>query len=384
MNILIIPARGGSQGIKKKNLQIVNGLTLIERAIRTGLRSKANLIIVSTDDSEIMKIVEQYKEIILHKRSKKNSQNDSSTESVLLEVINEVGQKWDIESSIGFMQVTSPFLSSTTINEGFELSKKKLSAFSASSFHGLVWENSGNWHPVNHPMDRRPRRQEMTNFVIETGGFYCFPLQEFIKSEYRFCTLPQPIIVDSIHSIEIDEVNELHTANLIATQFELSDFQKFTNIRIPKIIFTDFDGCLTDDKVRLNVFGYESVIVNRKDGLAVKRLKKLGIDVVIVSMEQNKIVRKRANKLSIKYINGVNDKFRTISDYLNLKNLEWSDCWFLGNEINDLEALEAAEISFCPRDAAPEVFRKAHVVLSRRGGEGLLAEIASKLESLKN
>jgi YrbI family 3-deoxy-D-manno-octulosonate 8-phosphate phosphatase len=101
-------------------------------------------------------------------------------------------------------------------------------------------------------------------------------------------------------------------------------------------------------------------------------------------MEQNKIVRKRANKLSIKYINGVNDKFRTISDYLNLKNLEWSDCWFLGNEINDLEALEAAEISFCPRDAAPEVFRKAHVVLSRRGGEGLLAEIASKLESLKN
>lgn len=381
MKILIIPARGGSKGIKRKNLQYVNGLPLIERSIRTALRSTADLIIVSTDDLDIMILAEKYKGIIIHRRSKKSSQDDSSTESVLLEVIRDLGQDWDKESSIGFIQVTSPFLSYEIIDKGFELSKRNLSVFSASSFHGLVWQNKESWHPVNHPFERRPRRQEMNNFVMETGGFYCFPLKEFVKSEYRFCSPPLPIMVESIHSIEIDEIDELLKANLIATQFEISDFQKFTHIKLPKIIFTDFDGCLTDDKVRLNIFGHESVNVNRKDGLGVKRLAKMGIKVVIVSMEKNKIVIKRANKLSIEAITGVNDKFRTITEYLNTRNLNWGECWFLGNEVNDLEALEAAEMSFCPRDAAPEVFRKVQVVLSRRGGEGLLAEIASRLES---
>jgi 3-deoxy-D-manno-octulosonate 8-phosphate phosphatase KdsC-like HAD superfamily phosphatase len=61
---------------------------------------------------------------------------------------------------------------------------------------------------------------------------------------------------------------------------------------LPKIIFTDFDGCLTDDRVWLNQEGKEFVAANRKDGLAIGRLRKLGITVVITSTETNKVVNR--------------------------------------------------------------------------------------------
>ena len=53
MRILIIPARGGSKGIPKKNLKTVNGISLVERALRTALKSTVDQVIVSTDDQEV-------------------------------------------------------------------------------------------------------------------------------------------------------------------------------------------------------------------------------------------------------------------------------------------------------------------------------------------
>ncbi|MFM9130473.1 MAG: acylneuraminate cytidylyltransferase, partial [Actinomycetes bacterium] len=119
-------------------------------------------------------------------------------------------------------------------------------------------------------------------------------------------------------------------------------------------------------------------------GLAVKRLRKLGIDVVISTSETNKIVDIRAKKLKVEVLKGLENKVEAITNYLNSKSLTWADIWYLGNDINDLGAIEKAALSLCPLDAAIEVFEKAKVVLSRRGGEGLLSEIASRLERNKN
>jgi N-acylneuraminate cytidylyltransferase len=188
-----------------------------------------------------------------------------------------------------------------------------------------------------------------------------------------------PVIVESITSLEIDAIEDLKLSNLIATQFE-NHKGIFTNFKIPKIIFTDFDGCLTNDKVKVNMFGRESVIVNRKDGLAVKRLKKLGIKVVIATAEENKVVQVRAKKLKVEVLSGLENKVESISQYLSNQHLSWSDIWYVGNDVNDLGSIEMAAMSFCPLDASPEVFVTAQVVLSRKGGEGLLAEIASRLE----
>ena len=155
---------------------------------------------------------------------------------------------------------------------------------------------------------------------------------------------------------------------------------KLSNTKIPKIIFTDFDGCLTDDRVWLNLDGEEFVAANRKDGLAVKRLKNLGIQVVIASTETNKVVLARGNKMGVDVLQGLADKAETIDQYLEQKNLSWHDVWYVGNDVNDLGAIERANLSICPADAVKKVRKSVDVVLKTKGGYGILSEIATLLE----
>ena len=155
---------------------------------------------------------------------------------------------------------------------------------------------------------------------------------------------------------------------------------KIGNSKVPKIIVTDFDGCLTDDRVWLNQDGEEFVAANRKDGLAVKRLKNLGIEIVIASTETNKVVLARGNKMGVEVLQGLDDKVEAIEQYLKQKNLTWNDVWYIGNDVNDLGAIERANLSICPADAVKKVRKSVEVVLKTNGGRGILSEIATELE----
>ena len=155
---------------------------------------------------------------------------------------------------------------------------------------------------------------------------------------------------------------------------------KLLKIPKPKILFTDFDGCLTDDRVWLNQDGEEFVAANRKDGLAVKRLKNLGIQVVITSTETNKVVLVRGTKMGVEVLQGLADKTESINQYLNQKNLSWNDVWYVGNDVNDLGAIEKAKFSISPADAVKKVRKAVDIVLKTNGGRGILSEIATELE----
>ena len=156
---------------------------------------------------------------------------------------------------------------------------------------------------------------------------------------------------------------------------------KLDKVQKPKILFTDFDGCLTDDRVWLNQEGEEFVAANRKDGLAVKRLKNLGIQIVITSTETNKVVLARGNKMGVEVLQGLSDKAASIEQYLNQKNLSWEDVWYIGNDINDLGAIRKAKFSICPSDAVKAVKKEVDLKLKTKGGYGVLSELAILLES---
>ncbi len=154
---------------------------------------------------------------------------------------------------------------------------------------------------------------------------------------------------------------------------------KLHKIPKPKILFTDFDGCLTDDRVWLNQDGEEFVAANRKDGLAVKGLKNIGIQVVITSTETNKVVSARGKKMGVEVLQGLADKVESIDQYLKQNNLSWNDVWYIGNDVNDLGAIERAKLSICPADAVIKVRKVVDVILKTNGGYGVLSEIASLL-----
>ena len=150
----------------------------------------------------------------------------------------------------------------------------------------------------------------------------------------------------------------------------------------PKLIITDFDGCLTDDRVWLNEHGEEFVAANRKDGLGIKRVKKLGIEVVIASTEENKVVSARGKKHNLEVLQGLEDKKVSLNKYLENRKIKWNEVWYIGNEVNDKETIESAGFSVCPSDAVSSIKKKVNLVLKTKGGYGIFSEIAILLEKL--
>jgi 3-deoxy-D-manno-octulosonate 8-phosphate phosphatase (KDO 8-P phosphatase) len=157
--------------------------------------------------------------------------------------------------------------------------------------------------------------------------------------------------------------------------------RKLCKNQIPVYIFTDFDGCLTDDRVWLNQDGEEFVAANRKDGLAINRLKALGVTVVITSTETNKVVTARASKLGILALQGLSNKVEAIESYLSENHLTWNDSWYIGNDVNDLGAIRKAKFSICPSDAVEAVKKEVDLKLKTKGGYGILSELVTLIQT---
>ena len=152
--------------------------------------------------------------------------------------------------------------------------------------------------------------------------------------------------------------------------------QRLSGIRV---LFYDFDGVMTDNRVLVDQNGIESVFVNRSDGLAVSHLKKQGYTQVIVSTETNPVVVKRAEKLKIPVIHGIDDKGEIIRRYLEDNNILQAETLFIGNDLNDLSAFETVGIRTCPSDAYDAVKEAADLVLNTAGGDGVIRELMDYL-----
>lgn len=150
-------------------------------------------------------------------------------------------------------------------------------------------------------------------------------------------------------------------------------------IMLPKLIVFDFDGVMTDNKLRVNEHGEESVVVNRGDGLGVKMLRKAGIQMLIVSTEENKVVSCRAKKIGVPCMQGIDDKATALRAYCVGNAVELRDVLYVGNDINDLEAMKIVGTRIVPADAHLSVKNIADVVLVSCGGGGVVRELADIL-----
>jgi len=148
------------------------------------------------------------------------------------------------------------------------------------------------------------------------------------------------------------------------------------NLSKIKYIVSDFDGVMTDNKVLVSEEGIESVFCNRSDGLAVELLAKKGIKVLVISKERNKVVDIRCKKLGIEVYKGIDNKIDLFKKILKDKKLELDEVCYVGNEVNDLDCMKYAKISFAPADSNKKVIDIASFVTKAKGGEGVIREIS--------
>ena len=113
----------------------------------------------------------------------------------------------------------------------------------------------------------------------------------------------------------------------------------------------DFDGVMTDNKVYVDQKGNEMVQVNRADGLGISEIKKLGIEQMIISTEKNTVVSTRAKKLDIKCLQGIDNKKEALKNHCIDNNINLKTVAYVGNDINDKEAMEIVSVTICPADA---------------------------------
>ena len=157
----------------------------------------------------------------------------------------------------------------------------------------------------------------------------------------------------------------------------LTDIDPILQETIQKIrlVAFDFDGVFTDNMVYVMQDGTEAVRCNRGDGIGLQKLRKLGLETVIVSTESNPVVSVRARKLKIRCLQDCQDKKATLESLAKELGISLDEIAFIGNDVNDLACLAGVGLPIVVNDAHPDVISLASYHTNTRGGYGAVREI---------
>lgn len=151
-----------------------------------------------------------------------------------------------------------------------------------------------------------------------------------------------------------------------------------------KLLVCDFDGVFTDNKVYVSQDGTESVRCDRGDTVGLKRMRELGIDLVVISQEQNPVVQHRCAKIGVTAFNGIDDKLGVLERLCKEQSIALEDICYLGNDVNDAECLKAVGLPAVVADAHESVKRLAAYVSPRKGGDGAVRDVIAKILSAQD
>ncbi|NOX63188.1 MAG: HAD hydrolase family protein [Chloroflexi bacterium] len=128
--------------------------------------------------------------------------------------------------------------------------------------------------------------------------------------------------------------------------------------------------------------GREAVRCTRADGIGLRKLERLGVEPYIISSEPNDVVAHRSRKLKIGFIHGCKDKRAALKELLQTRGLTPDQAAFVGNDINDLSALQFVGLPIVVQDAHSEVISVAKYRTNRPGGHGAVREICDLFEAV--
>ncbi len=142
-----------------------------------------------------------------------------------------------------------------------------------------------------------------------------------------------------------------------------------------KFLVMDVDGTMTDAGVYYSRNGEELKRFSIRDGMGIELLRLGGVDVGIITSEISQIVTSRAAKLKINHvILGSRNKKLSLTDLAASVGLGLSEIAFIGDDVNDIQAMKISGLSACPSDSAEEVMKIADIILTKPGGKGAIRE----------
>lgn len=374
--VAIIPARGGSTGVPRKNLRRVGGVPLIGRAVDAARgSSRIDRVVVSTDDPEIAAVAREWGADVID-RPAALAGATASSESALLHALEVLQDRGVATRLLVFIQATSPFIDPADLDDaiGRVDSGREQSVFSGIESWGFLWRHGADGMTgINHDPATRPRRQDREPEYLETGAFYVLDAAGFRSARHRFFGRTGVAVVAERFAIDVDTEEQLHLASAIASLVSPAG-----ELDVDALV-TDFDGVHTDDSVLIGQDGAEFVTVNRGDGMGIGLLKRAGIPTLILSTETNPVVSARARKLGVEVRQGVADKAAVLRAWAAEQGFDLERIAYLGNDVNDLGCLELVGWPLAVPDAHPRVLASARLVLGSAGGRGAVRETVERI-----
>ena len=401
--LALIPARGGSKGIPRKNIRSFAGYPLIAWSIAAGLQAKSiSRIIVSTDDEEIAAVAREYGAETPFLRPSELAQDRTTDLPVF-----EHALKWleDIEGYkpelVVQLRPTSPIRPRDCVDAAVSILAQHPDA---DSVRGVVpaaqnphkmWRFNGYDRPMNPLLTvdgiaepYNAPRQILPPVYWQTGHIDAIRTSTISRKHSLTGDVIYPLVIDPRYTVDIDTPADWEIyESLVYSGLDM--VMPSGKLRRPmpekiELIICDFDGVITDNRVWVDQDGREMVAAYRSDSPRVRELRERGIDVMIISSEPNTVVAARAKKMGVEAIHGVGlqDKGRVMREVLAQKNIPAENAIYIGNDLNDLPCFEVAGWSVAVADAYPEVIRAADFVLKSPGGHGALREVCDLI--LKN
>ncbi|XP_010867452.4 N-acylneuraminate cytidylyltransferase A isoform X2 [Esox lucius] len=382
----LILARGGSKGIRLKNIKMLAGVPLIGWVLRAALDSKQfNSVWVSTDHDEIEKVATTWGAQV-HRRSPEVSKDSTCS----LDAIQEFAKNHKEVDVVCNIQATSPCLHPSHLKEALELITKQgfESVFSVVRRHHFRWQevNIGGFEvtkPLNLDPRKRPRRQDWAGELCENGSFY-FTTRRLIeegqiqggKCAY-YEMLPE-------YSVDIDVDIDWPVAEQRVLRFGYFGQDK---LEVVRLLLCKISGCLTDGCFPISASGPEMVTVNEKDINGIRMLKQEEVDVILISSNEDLLPKGLAEKLSnmtdcqvIKLEKDIQGEVKAIMDS---RKLDWKEVAYMGNDVQDVECLNLAGLSAVPTDAPVVALNAAKYSCHSAAGKGAVREFADHILLLK-
>jgi len=378
--IAFIPVRGGSKSIPLKNIKSFCGKPLVYWNINALQNcDDIDAIIIATDSDEIKKTVNdfQFNKVKIFNRSAENATDTASTESVMLEYINQSDLKPD--DIFILVQATSPLTETKHFEEALEI-------YSQGHFDSMLtcvrnfrffWDENGT--PINYNYRNRPRRQDFNGNLMENGAFYINNVKNILEVKNRLSGKIGIYEMPEYTAFEIDELDDWAILENLMYKYVFPKREK----KEIKLVLSDVDGVLTDSGMYYSENGDELKKFNTHDGMGFQLLRENGIKTGIITSEKTDIVARRAKKMQVDYLyqgKMEGGKLATAKEICEKEGISLENIAYIGDDINCLELLLNVGFAACPADAVDEVKKIPNMnILSLNGGNGVFREFVEKI-----
>ncbi len=400
--LAVIPARGGSKGIPRKNIRPFAGHPLVAYSIAAGLQAKlVTRVVVSTDDEEIAAVSRRYGAEVPFLRPAELAQDQSADQPFMQHALAWLAEREDYHPEVVVqLRPTSPVRPKTCVDDAVRLllehpqadsvrgvvpsgqNPYKMWRLDEAGFMTPLLQADGLAEPYNAPRQALPQTYWQTGHVDAIRVSMIFE-KNSLSGDRIF-----PLLLDPRYTVDIDNLNDWRRAEWLVYQgaaamgFDMvypGPKPRPLPEKVRLVVF-DFDGVMTDDRVWIDENGRQQVAANRSDGMGLEMLqKKTAIEVMVLSKETNPVVTARCASLGIPVLQGIEEKASTLKALLVERHIDPHQVIYLGNDVNDVPCFEVVGCALVTADAHPAALRQADLVLQHCGGHGAVRELCDLL-----